>query len=182
MASRKHSFFFKLTSPNLRTKITRVPCRRRNEGSFPRAEKFGDLMAVDHKVFNEEVNLETITDTQSRYKISPLSGFNRIRTKQSRHRRRRRVSESFSSRRKSRKSFTPTIHWNLAKPVKNGHGIIELLHFIDPRRIVLLQERCAELTKELLQAGLDEKCWADSMEWYCSLRNVQHLPAGGQFL
>ena len=61
----------------------------------------------------------------------------------------------------------------LAKPVKNGHGIIELLHFIDPRRIVLLQERCAELTKELLQAGLDEKCWAVSMEWYCSLRNVQ---------
>ena len=70
----------------------------------------------------------------------------------------------------------------LAKPVKNGHGIIKLLHFIDPRRIVLLQERCAELTKELLQAGLDEKCWAVSMEWYCSLRNVQHLPAGGQFL
>ena len=107
--------FFLLTSPNLRTKITRVPCRRLNEGSFPRAEKFGDLRTVDHKVFNEEVNLETITDTQSPYKTWQLSGFNPIRTKQSRHRRRKRVSERFSSRRKSRKSFTPTIHWNFGK-------------------------------------------------------------------
>ena len=30
----------------LRTKITRVPCRRRNEGSIPRAEKFGDSVAA----------------------------------------------------------------------------------------------------------------------------------------
>ena len=37
----------------LRTKITRVPCRRRNEGSVPRAEKFGDLITADHKVLNE---------------------------------------------------------------------------------------------------------------------------------
>ena len=27
----------------LRTKITKVPCRKRNERSIPRAEKFGDL-------------------------------------------------------------------------------------------------------------------------------------------
>ena len=37
----------------LRTKVTRVPCRRRNEGSIPRAEKFGDLITADHKVLNE---------------------------------------------------------------------------------------------------------------------------------
>ena len=37
----------------LRIKITRVPCRRRNEGSIPRTEKFGDLMTADHKVVNE---------------------------------------------------------------------------------------------------------------------------------
>ena len=33
-----------------RTKITRVPCRRRNGGSVPRAENFGDLITADHKV------------------------------------------------------------------------------------------------------------------------------------
>ena len=37
-----------------RTKITRAPCRRRNGGAVPRAEKFGDLITADHKVLNEE--------------------------------------------------------------------------------------------------------------------------------
>ena len=36
-----------------RTKITRVPCRRRNGGAVPRAEHFGDLMTADHKVLSE---------------------------------------------------------------------------------------------------------------------------------
>ena len=55
---RKHSIYIHFPRDRscdicLRTKITRVPCRRRNEGSIPRAEKFGDLMTADHKVFNE---------------------------------------------------------------------------------------------------------------------------------
>ena len=32
----------------------------------------------------------------------------------------------------------------------------------------------------LLQSGLDEKWWADSVECYCNLRNVQDLLANGQ--
>ena len=32
----------------------------------------------------------------------------------------------------------------------------------------------------LLQSGLDEKCWADSMECYCYLRNVQDLLSDGK--
>ena len=32
----------------------------------------------------------------------------------------------------------------------------------------------------LLQSGLDEKWWADSMECYCDLRNVQDLLADGK--
>ena len=34
--------------------MTRAPCRRRNEGSVPRAEKFGDVITADDKVLNEE--------------------------------------------------------------------------------------------------------------------------------
>ena len=37
----------------LRTKITRVPCRRRDERSIPRAEEFGDLITAEHRVLNE---------------------------------------------------------------------------------------------------------------------------------
>ena len=36
-----------------RTRITRAPCRRRNSGDVPRAEKFGDLITADHKVLSD---------------------------------------------------------------------------------------------------------------------------------
>ena len=55
---RKHSIFSHFPKDRncdirLRTKMTRAPCRRRNEGSIPRAEKFGDLITADDKVLNE---------------------------------------------------------------------------------------------------------------------------------
>ena len=37
-----------------RTKITRVPCRRRVKKGIPRAPKFGDIITADDRVFNEE--------------------------------------------------------------------------------------------------------------------------------
>ena len=36
-----------------RTKITRVPCRRRIDGAVPGAENFGDLITADHKVTSD---------------------------------------------------------------------------------------------------------------------------------
>ena len=55
---RKHSIYTHFPKDRncdicLRTKITRDPCRRRNEGSILRAEKFGDLITAEHKVLNE---------------------------------------------------------------------------------------------------------------------------------
>ena len=35
------------------TKITRAPCRRRNGGAVPRAEKFRDLITADHKILSD---------------------------------------------------------------------------------------------------------------------------------
>ena len=77
------------------------------------------------------VNLETITGTLSLFKILPLNGFNPIRAKQRLHRRRKRVHESFWSRRTSRKSFTLTIPWNWTKLVKSYLGIIVHLRLTD---------------------------------------------------
>ena len=128
------------------------------------------------------VNLETTTDTQSWYKIEPLNGYSHIRQKQKLLRRQRGLYESLSSRRKcrkrkkSRKSSILTIHWNSANPVNNYHGIIVHQRSIDQRRMVLLRERYAVL----LQSGLDEKWWADSMECYFHLRNVQDVLADGK--
>ena len=36
-----------------RTKITRAPCRRRNDEAVPRVDKFGDLITADHKVLSD---------------------------------------------------------------------------------------------------------------------------------
>ena len=36
-----------------RTQITRAPCRRRTGKPVPRAESFGDLLTVDHKILSE---------------------------------------------------------------------------------------------------------------------------------
>ena len=36
-----------------RTRITRVPCRRRNGEAVPRADNFGDLITADHKVLSD---------------------------------------------------------------------------------------------------------------------------------
>ena len=92
----------------------------------------------------KEVNLETNTETQSWYKIQALNGYNLIRDKQKLLSRRTRVFDSFSSRRKSQKSFVLTFPWNLANPVKNYHGNIGHQRPIDPRRMVLLRERYVE--------------------------------------
>ena len=55
------------------------------------------------------------------------------------------------SRMGSLKSFTPTIPWNLAKPVKIFPGIIPRPHRTDRKQMGLLRERYAEWKKVRLQ-------------------------------
>ena len=43
-----------------RSKITRAPCRRRNGGTVPRAENFGDLLTAFHKVLSENCESRNI--------------------------------------------------------------------------------------------------------------------------
>ena len=81
-------------------------------------------------------------------------------------------------------SFTLTILWNLAKLVKIFPGIIARLHHTD-RRLIGIAERAVRGVKEgtsavLSQSGLDQNWWADSMECYTYLRNVQDLLSDGK--
>ena len=47
--------------------------------------------------------------------------------------------------------------------------------------VELLKEQCAEGTSAvLLQSGLGNEWWADSMECYCYLRNIQDLLSDGK--
>ena len=84
----------------------------------------------------------------------------------------------------SLKSLTLTIPWNLARPVKIFPGIIARRHHTDRKQMGLLK-RAVRRVKEgtsavLLQSGLDENWWADSMECYTYLRNVTDLLSDGK--
>ena len=84
----------------------------------------------------------------------------------------------------NQKSFALTIPWNSAKLVKIFPGIIARLHHIDQRLMVLRKEQCARVNEGtsavLLQSGLNESWWADSMECYTYLRNVTDLLSDGK--
>ena len=93
-------------------------------------------------------------------------------------------TESFSSRQKIRKSYLLTIRWHLANLVKTYHGIIVLRH---SRRSETneIAEQAVRRVKEgtfavSLQSDLDEKWWADFMERYSFLRDVQDLSTDGK--
>ena len=66
--------------------------------------------------------------------------------------------------------------------MKISHGIIELRHRSETNGIA---ERAVRRVKEgtsavLLQSGLDEKWWADSLACFCYLQNVQDVLADGK--
>ena len=117
-------------------------------------------------------------------KIWQIHGFNLNREKQKLLRRRKRASKRSWGRRGSRKLFTLTIPWNLVKPVKISPGIIVRRHHTDQKQMGLLREQYAEWKKVRLlyccNSGLDQNWWADSMECYTFLRNIQDILSDGK--
>ena len=127
-----------------RTKITRAPCRRRIGGAVPRAENFGDLITVDHKVLSDGCDSRNnhryavvVQDLATRW----IQSYPR-KTKTSR--KHRGACKSSWRQIGSLKSFTLTIPWNLAKPVKIFPGVIVRRHHTDRKQMRLLKEQCAE--------------------------------------
>ena len=114
-------------------------CFRKNQKrSIPGSEKYGDLTTAEHKIFNE--GRESRNNHRYAIVVQVLATQWNICVKPKLHRRRRRIYESSKSRRRSRKLFICTIQKNLASIVKNYHGIIEQLHFIDQRQAELQNE------------------------------------------
>ena len=112
------------------------------------------------------------------------NGSSRIRAKQKLHRKPREACKSSWSPIGSLKSFILTIPWNLAKPVKISLGIIARPHHTDQKQMGL-PRRAVRRVKEgtsavLLQSGLNESWWADSMECFTYLRNVTDLLSDGK--
>ena len=105
---------------------------------------------------------------QSWCRTQPLNGSKHIRPKQKIHKKPREACKSSWNPRGILKSFILTIPWNSAKFVKISHGIIARLHHTDQKQI-WIAERAVRRVKEgtsavLLQSGLNESWWADSMD------------------
>ena len=128
-----------------RTKITRAPCRRRVGRVVPPAEKIGDFITADSKVLSDNCESRNnhryaivVQDLATQWIQSYPCKTPKLLRKQ------KRAYNSSSSQIGSLKSFTLTIPWNLAKPVKIFPGIIVRRHYTDQKQMRLLKEQCAE--------------------------------------
>ena len=134
-----------------------------------------------------DVNLETITDTLTWYKILPLNEFNLIRAKRKTSQETKKSSRKFlEPSHKPKSIFLQTSRWSLGKHVKIHHGITELQHLID-----LETNGIAERAVRREKRGNISMCYchspdwmnrwgADSVECCCYLRNVQDLLSDGK--
>ena len=122
--------------------------------------------------------------SQSSHRMWPPNGSSRIRAKPWLHRKRKRVHKSSWGRRGNQKSlstdnsqecgkFSEDLSWNhcTSTPHRSEtNGIAE-------RAVRRVKEGTSAV---LLQSGLNESWWADSMECYTYLRNVTDLLSDGK--
>ena len=117
-----------------RTKITRAPCRRRIGGVVPRAENLGDMITADHKVLSEGCEsrnnhrYEVVVQDMATQWIQayPCKTKTSLETQKS--------LQKFLEPNRKPKSFTLSILWNLAKPVKIFPGIIVRQHHTEQKQ------------------------------------------------
>ena len=181
MVSGKHIFslFPKDQNCDIRkkTKITRAPCRKRTGTAIPRAENFVDLTTADHEVLSE--GCESRNNHRYAVVVQDLATqwiqLYECRTKTS--------QETEKSLQKFLEPSEKPKVINTDKSLDFGEACEDLSwnHFTSiPHRSETdgIAERMVRRTKEgtsavLLQSSLEEHWWADSMECYCYLRNIQ---------
>ena len=167
-----------------RTKITRAPCRRRNGEAVPRAENLGDLITADHKVLSDSCesrnNLWYAVVVQDL--ATPWIQAYPCKTKTLQETRRS-LQKFLEPDRKPKVIYTDNslefgkycedLSWNhcTSTPHRSEtNGIAE-------RAVRRVKEGTSAV---LLQSGLNESWWADSMECYTYLRNIQDLLSDGK--
>ena len=139
------------------TKMTRVPSRRRTGEAVPRTEKFWWLdINRSQKVLSEGRRISKQSPTRTRGKRSCHS-VDSILSVQNQDFSRDGKAESFSSRRKCRKSSIQTFLGNVANHVKNHHGIIVHQRLTDQKQMGLLRERYAKIKEELRQCRCNHR-------------------------
>ena len=167
-----------------RTKITRAPCRRRIGGAVPRAENFGDLITADHKVLSE--GCESRNNHRYAVVVQDLATqwiqSYPCKTKTSQETQRS-LQKFLEPNRKPKVIYTDnSLEFGKACEDLSWNHCTSTPHRSETNGIA---ERAVRRVKEgtsavLLQSGLDENWWADSMECYTYLRNIQDLLSDGK--
>ena len=167
-----------------RTKITRAPCKKRIGGVVPRAENFGDLITADQKVLSEGCESRNkhryavvVQDLATQWIQSyPCKTKTSQETKRS-------LKKFLEPNRKPKVIHTDnSLEFGKACEDLSWNHCTSTPHRSETNGIA---ERAVRRVNEgtsavLLQSGLDEKRWADSMEWYTYLRNIQDLLSDGK--
>ena len=167
-----------------RTKITRAPCRRRNSGAVPRAENFGDLITADHKVLSD--NCESRNNHRYAVVVQDLATqwiqAYPCKTKTSQETQRS-LQKFLEPDRNPKVIYTDnSLEFGKACEDLSWNHCTSTPHRSETNGIA---ERAVRRVKEgtsavLLQSGLNESWWADSMECYTYLRNVTDLLSDGK--
>ena len=167
-----------------RTKITRAPCRRRNGGAAPRAENFGDLITADHQVLSE--NCESRNNHRYAIVVEDLATqwiqSYPCKTKTSQETQRS-LQKFLEPDRKPKVIYTDnSLEFGKACEDLSWNHCTSTPHRSETNGIA---ERAVRRVKEgtsavLLQSGLNESWWADSMECFTYLRNVTDLFSDGK--
>ena len=167
-----------------RTKITGAPCRRRNGEAVPRAENFGDLITADHKVLSDNCESRNshrytvvVQDLATQWILSyPCKTKTSQETERS-------LQKFLEPDRKPNVIYTDnSLEFVKACEDLSWNDCTSTPHRSQPNGIA---ERAVRRVKEgtsavLLQSGLDEKWWADSIECCTYLRNIQDLLSVGK--
>ena len=167
-----------------RTKITRAPCRRRNGEAVPRADNFGDLITADHKVLSDNCESRNnhryavvVQDLATQWiQAYPCKNKTSQETQRS-------LQKFLEPERKPKVIYTDnSLEFGKACEDLSWNHCTSTPHRSETNGIA---ERAVRRVKEgtsavLLQSGLNESWWADSMECYTYLRNVTDLLSDGK--
>ena len=167
-----------------RTKITKAPCRRRNGEAVPRAANFGDLITADHKVLSDKCESRNshrcavvVQDLATQWiQAYPCQNKTSQETQRS-------FQKFLEPERKPKVIYTDnSFEFGKACEDLSWSHCTSAPHRSETNGIA---ERAVRRVKEgtsavLLQSGLNESWWADSMECYTYLRNVTELLSDGK--
>ena len=167
-----------------RTKITRAPCRRRKGEAVPRAVNFGDLITADHKVLSDNCESRNnhryavvVQDLATQWiQAYPCKNKTSQETQRS-------LQKFLEPERKPKVIYTDnSLEFGKACEDLSWNHCTSTPHRSETNGIA---ERAVRRVKEgtsavLLQSGLNESWWADSMECKTYLRNVTDLLSDGK--